>query len=1018
MASKRIKGITIEIDGDATKLDKALKGVDSNLYKVQSDLRDVDRMLKLDPKNTILLEQKQRLLSEAISETETRLKTLKEANEKAADSVKNYDAWAKAYEPIQKEIDETQKKTAELKAKMQELKDGGKIDTDEYKKLQTELNETSDKLSGLKQQAKKVSDEFGNPISTREYDAIQREIIETENNLKGLKETAKDVTKSVEDSAGGIKGAFDDLGGKIDTGNMMAAADTAAQIGEKVIDAGKSMVDAFADVETATTRVNTYFGLTGEAAEQAGQVVENVFKSGVTDSLDAVADATIIVKNNLKDIDNATLQKITVQALNLEQVFGSDISESMRGVSALMTNFGIDAQTAMDYLVQGTQNGLDKTQELGDNISEYSGKFEQAGYSVEEYFQLLQNGLEGGAYNLDKVNDSINEVTTRLSDGTIEKAIGQFSDETERTFKAWQDGGATQKEVINSIIEDIKNATTEQDALSLAATAFGTLGEDANLGVITSLTTLGDEYSNVSGKAQQMADDAATPMQKLQGAMNDLKTELAPLGEKIVEIATDILPPLIDGITKLIDGFLNLPGPVQTFIGAIAAVLAVVASLSPVITAVMGVISALGITALLPMIGIIAGVAAAIAVIIIIIQNWGKITEWFGDLWAKICNGVQTVWETVSTAVINLITGFVDGIKSLWEGLKEAISTAMEAIRDFILSIWTAIKENPIVQAIADAVSNIFSTLSETLSGIWNGIKDIALGAWEIIKNTILAPVLLLIDLVTGDFDGLKTDLQNIWNNISEAAGRIWGGIKEIVSSIVGGIKDTVSSIWNGIKSITSTVWNTVSSTVSDLAGKAKTAAVNAFNNLRKGVSDAIKALPGIVSDIFDNIVNTISNLISSAWNWGADFIGGLKNGIMSGIQGIVDTVTGIGNKIRSILHFSRPDEGPLRDYETWMPDFMTGLAKGINTNAYKVFDAMNNLSQGMKLNVSPTQNVLTESRQSQNIYDLLKSYLPTMADKNSEIVLDDGTLVGKMIPKINRGLNQSKSNSTRGRST
>lgn len=599
MASKRIKGITIEIDGDATKLDKALKGVDSNLYKIQSDLKDVDRMLKLDPKNTILLEQKQRILSEAISETEERLKTLKEANEKAADSVKNYDAWAKAYEPIQKEIDETQKKTAELKSKMQELEGGGKIDTDEYKKLQAELKETSDRLSGLKQQAKKVSDEFGNPISTREYDAIQREIIETENNLKGLKETAKDVTKSIENSAGGLKGAFNDLGSKIDTGNMMTAADTAAQAGEKVIDAGKSMVDAFADVENATTRVNTYFGLTGEAAEQAGKVVENVFKSGVTDSLDGVADAVILVKNNLKDIDNATLEKITIQALNLEKVFGSDISESMRGVSALMTNFGIDAQTAMDYLVQGTQNGLDKTQELGDNITEYSGKFAQAGYSTEEYFQLLQNGLEGGAYNLDKVNDSINEVTTHLSDGTIEKAIGQFSDETERTFKAWQTGGANQKEVINSIVNDIKNAATEQEALTLAATAFGTLGEDANLGVITSLTTLGNEYSNISGKAQQMANDAVTPMQELQGAMNELKTEMAPLGEKIVELATDILPPVVDGVTKLIDGFLNLPGPVQAVIGVITALLAVLGILSPVITAVMAVISAVGTTALL-----------------------------------------------------------------------------------------------------------------------------------------------------------------------------------------------------------------------------------------------------------------------------------------------------------------------------------------------------------------------------------------------------------------------------------
>ena len=96
----------------------------------------------------------------------------------------------------------------------------------------------------------------------------------------------------------------------------------------------------------------------------------------------------------------------------------------------------------MDYIVRGTQNGLDKTNELGDNLSEYAGKFEQAGYSASEYFQLLQNGLEGGAYNLDKVNDAINEVTTRLADGTIGDAIDLYSQKTQSLFLAWQNGGS------------------------------------------------------------------------------------------------------------------------------------------------------------------------------------------------------------------------------------------------------------------------------------------------------------------------------------------------------------------------------------------------------------------------------------------------------------------------------------------------------------------------------------------------------------------------------------------------
>lgn len=104
------------------------------------------------------------------------------------------------------------------------------------------------------------------------------------------------------------------------------------------------------------------------------------------------------------------------------------MNESLRGINALMEYFGLDAQKAMDLLVSGTQNGLDKTNELGDNLSEYSGKFAEAGYSAEEYFQLLENGLDAGAYNLDKVNDAINEVTTRIADGTIEDSMSKIDE--------------------------------------------------------------------------------------------------------------------------------------------------------------------------------------------------------------------------------------------------------------------------------------------------------------------------------------------------------------------------------------------------------------------------------------------------------------------------------------------------------------------------------------------------------------------------------------------------------------
>ena len=113
--------------------------------------------------------------------------------------------------------------------------------------------------------------------------------------------------------------------------------------------------------------------------------------------MDAVSNAVVTVKKNIQGLDDIELTNLTQQAITLEELYGIDMNETMRGVNALMEQFDMSAQTAMDHIVAGTQNGLDKTNELGDNLAEYSGKFSQAGYSASEYFQLLQNGLEGGA---------------------------------------------------------------------------------------------------------------------------------------------------------------------------------------------------------------------------------------------------------------------------------------------------------------------------------------------------------------------------------------------------------------------------------------------------------------------------------------------------------------------------------------------------------------------------------------------------------------------------------------------
>ena len=982
MAS-RIKGITVEIGGDTSGLEKSLAAVNNSIKKTQSQLRDVNNLLKLDPSNTILLAQKQELLQSAIGDTEKKLQALEQAQTDVAKAFERGDLGKNQYMAFQREVEETRGTLNRYKADLSGLQS-------EQERLASNMERLSKLFATTESNVDDYADVLGSRLvnairnGTASSDQLKTAIEKIGKSATGGKADIKQLTDALDtvddgqairnliedlnDVGNAAQGAADDIGeiAQATKGTaLMEAADQLSVVGDKIQDVGDKAVNAYAKTETAVSKVNAYFGETGEAAEASAEIVKNVYGSGVGQSMDAVAEAVIMVKKNLGDLGDTDLTNLTKQALTLEELYGIDMNETLRGVNSLMKQYGLTAQEAMDYIVRGTQNGLDKTNELGDNLSEYAGKFEQAGYSASEYFQLLQNGLQGGAYNLDKVNDAINEVTTRLADGTIGDSIDLYSQKTQSLFLAWQNGEATQKQVIDSIVADIGSCTSQQEALNMAAQAFGTMAEDGNLKFITSLTSVGETYDSVAGSAQNLFSQTQTPMQEMEANTRKLQQALVPLGEKIVELANVVLPPLVAIITAVSEVFGMLPEPVQNFVIILGALLVAFTALTPVIAALAVSFGALNIS-LLPVIGIIAGVAAAIAGIIAIVKNWGAITEWFGNLWQAVSQKLMELWngvvvfftETIPAAFQTFI-GFFSAIPDWWSGLWSQVSA-------FFTNIWNAILQNPIVQLVATTVTSLWENAKNTLQGIWSGICDIAAGAWELLKNVILAPVLLLIDLVTGNFSKLASDAANIWNNIKNAASQIWSGIRQVVTSAASGLKQGVetvlsalsqfaSQIWSAMKQTASSVWNGIKTTVVNIASTLREAAVSAFQRMVSGIGSALSGLYSVVSNGFSSAIRFITGLPGQAFQWGKDFIQGLINGISSMIQSVINTVSGLADRIRSFLHFSAPDEGPLADYETWMPDFMKGLAGGIEKNRNLVEKAVRDVASDMV--VSPKVN-------------------------------------------------------------
>lgn len=921
-------------------MEKALSGVDKKLYGVEQSLKDVNKLLKLDPTNTQLLNQKQKLLQQSISETKNRLETLKQASEQAAKTAGNYDAWKEAYTPIQEEIVKTNEKMDKLKKSMKSMEESGQIDTEEYKKLQTEVDQSSDKLKELKAQKKQVDDEFGKPISPEGFDSLQREIVETEQKLKSLKET----TGSASANLAKVSAVSGEFGNKVKGVGQSLLPVTGALTGVGVASTvmANNFNDAMSQAAGALDKPMSEMEDLRQLAIQTGQ--DTVFSA--TDAGNAITE---LAKGGLTEADiKAGALKTT---MDLAASSGMYLGEAANVVVQAMGAFGLSANEsaeAANALAGAAAASSTDVEPLTQALAQCSAGAKNAGWSIQETTAVLARFADAGIEGSD-AGTSLKTMLQRLAAPTDSAAtmIEQLGIQTRDSNGDLL--GASE------IAEELQNKLGGLDSASRDAALSTIFGSDA-MRAATVMMNSGTEglqkyidAANDQEAAQRLANsqmsDGSRAIEELKGSLETAAIQigdtLAPIVQKVAELITALvnkfsaLPEGVQQVIVVVGILVAALGPLLMVIGQISLGISAVAGTLSKLSGIGGVVTNLigGIkTAVTGLLGIITAhpvIAAITAIIVTLVALYNKF-EWFRDgvngILKAIKDGFFAAWdgivefftETIPNAW-NEMVSFFQGIPAWWSGIWDSVQAKFE-------SVWTSIMEIPIIKELISIIKESFERLKEDLGGIWTGIKMLAENTWEFIKNATLAPVLLLIDLVTGDFEKLKSDLENILNNI----------------------KNAVANIWDSIKKITSNIWSEIKNVVSTLVSLVKETAISGFEALRDGIKNAIRELPKIVSDIFEKIGSTISGWIDNAWEWGADFISGLKEGILSGVRGIVDAVKGIGDKIRSFLHFSRPDEGPLRDYETWMPDFIDGMVKGINENVYKVSNAVKRVAKTM----------------------------------------------------------------------
>ena len=441
MAGSRIKGITIDIDGNTTGLQASLKDVNSQTSKTSAELRDVNKLLKLDPGNVELVAPKQKLLSNAVQTTSQKLDQLKSAQSQVESQFKAGDIGEEQYRGFQREVQATE-------AQLGRLKNG--------------LQDTTNYLEGS-----------GDAAAQAEA---------------GFKQ-AKSGMDELNDTAENIKN--------------MGLADALGQVGDKAAEIGGDILNTGMDFANAQSLMQNSMGLTKSQADQATQSVHGVFNSGLVEDVNEASEAVMTVKNSFQDLNGQDLTNLTNQLVAIAKHGGVDIKDATNAASQAMKGFGISGQEATNVVAKGLQDGLNKNDDFLDTVNEYSPTFQDAGMSAGNMLNVLNAGMQNGAFNTDKVADAVKEFQLRLTSGQLDEPMKQFGQATQDVFQKFKDGQATSAEVMSAVGKDLKGMPADQ--AKAAVQGLGTQFEDLGQGASAALLEAATGTEKVNGAADKMA---------------------------------------------------------------------------------------------------------------------------------------------------------------------------------------------------------------------------------------------------------------------------------------------------------------------------------------------------------------------------------------------------------------------------------------------------------------------------------------------------------------------------------
>ena len=1041
--ANRIKGITVEIGGDTTGLDKALKSVNTSIKSTQSALKDVNRLLKLDPSNTELLSQKQRLLKDAIGATKEKLDSLKVAQEQAKQQLENGELGQDKYDALQREIVETEEELRRLQQEAATTSTAlSKIDV-AGQKMEAVGNSIAGAgkkmmgvttvIGGVGVAAVKTAADFDSAMSQvaavsgatgKDFDDLRNKAREMGSKTKFSATEAAEAMNymamagwKTEDMLGGIEGVM----------NLAAASgEDLAITSDIVTDAltafGLSAKDSghFADIlAAASSNANTNVSMMGEtfkycapiagalgfSAEDTAEAIGLMANAGIKSSQAGTALRTIM--NNL-----AGDVKISGKAIGDVTIVTTNADGSMRDLSDILA----DCRTAFSGLTES---------EKAQAAESLVGKNAMSG------FLALMNAGEG---DIEKLSSAIENC-----DGSAEKMA-----------MTMQDNLAGQLTILKSQLQEL-------------AISFGDILMPAIRSIVSKLQGFVDKLNGMDEGTKR--------------TIVTIALLVASIGPLLIIIGTTILKigVAMQGFVKLANGVSKLKVAIQGGTGVLGKLGAALGGVSAPVLAVVAVIAVL-VAAFVHLWRTNEGFRDAI------IGTWNRIKDTisgfcqgivdrlnalgfqFTDIvdvlktvWDGFCQILAPIFEGVFNHIANIlstVTGVITGILDVfigiftgnwsqaWTGVKEIFSSIWNGISSFFTNILNVIK------GVADVVLGWFGTswnevwtnIKTFFEGIWNGIVSFFTGIWETIKNIVQTGIMLIGSILEAAVDIITLPFRFIWENCKEIIIAVWDAIKSkvttvinavasVISTVMNAIKTVFTTVWNAIKTVVTTVVNAIKSVVTTVFNAIKSTATTVWNAVKTAVTTPVNAIKSTVTSVFNSVKSTVTSIFNGIKSTATSVWNGIKSAITTPIEaaknkvkGVVDAIKGFfsGMKI-SLPHIKLPHfrvSGKLSIAPPSVPHLSIDWYKegGIMTSPTIFGMNGSSLMAGGEAGAEAILPLAGFYKQLEAMISshlntsAMEKYLAVIADNSSKgIYLEDGTLVGHLLPAIDGELGKAQ---------